>query len=106
MSQPQRTDRHPDEVFNQPSPLENYNLFAQDAPLQEALRREGGAWGEENVSKFGALMGRAETLRMGELANRYPPVLRTHDRFGHRVDEVDFYPAWHELLRIGVAYEH
>ncbi|MCA1601016.1 MAG: DNA alkylation response protein, partial [Acidobacteria bacterium] len=98
--------RQPDEVFNQPPPLEDYNLFAHDTLLQETLRREGGDWAEEKVSEFGALMGRAETLRLGELANRHPPVLRTHDRFGHRIDEVEFHPAWHELLRIGVAHEH
>ncbi len=106
MSEPRSVDRQPDEVFNQPPPLEDYNLFAHDVPLKEALRREGGEWGEARVSEFGALMGRAETLRLGELANRNPPTLHTHDRFGHRVDEVEFHPAWHELLQIGVAHEH
>jgi putative acyl-CoA dehydrogenase len=98
--------RQPDEVFNQPPPLEDYNLFAHDAPLREALQREGGAWAEERVSEFGALMGRAESLRLGEMANRHPPTLRTHDRFGNRIDEVEFHPAWHELMRIGVTHEH
>jgi putative acyl-CoA dehydrogenase len=98
--------REPGEVFNQPPPLEDYNLFANDVPLREALLREGGDWAEERISDFGALMGRAETLRLGELANRHPPTLRTHDRFGHRVDEVEFHPAWHELMRIGVAHQH
>ncbi len=106
MSQPRFDGRQPDEVFNQPPPLEDYNLFAYDVPLQEALRREGGDWAEAKVSEFGALMGRAETLRLGELANRHPPILRTHDRFGHRIDEVEFHPAWHELMRIGVTHEH
>lgn len=106
MSEPRFGDRQPDEVFNQPPALADYNLFAQDLVLQEALRREGGGWAEEQVSDFGALMGRAETLYRGELANRHPPVLRTHDRFGHRVDEVEFHPAWHELMGIGVKHEH
>jgi putative acyl-CoA dehydrogenase len=100
------SSRSPSDVFNQPPPLENYNLFEHDAQLQEALRREGGAWGEERIKVFGALMGEAETLRLGELANRYPPVLHTHDRFGDRIDEVEFHPAWHELMRIGVSEEH
>ncbi len=95
-----------EEVFNQPPPLENYNLFTHDTSLKEGLRREGGAWAEEKVSEFGALMGSSQTLRMGELANRHVPVLHTHDRFGHRIDEVEFHPAWHELLSIGVAHEH
>ena len=98
--------REPGEVFNQPPPLEDYNLFANDVPLREALLREGGDWAEERISDFGALMGRAETLRLGELANLHPPTLHTHDRFGHRLDEVEFHPAWHELLRIGVAHQH
>ncbi len=98
--------RQPEEVFNQPPPLEDYNSFAHDTSLSEGLRREGGAWAEEKVSEFGALMGSSQTLRLGELANRHLPTLRTHDRFGHRIDEVEFHPAWHELLRIGVAHEH
>ncbi|HKZ81972.1 MAG TPA: isovaleryl-CoA dehydrogenase [Pyrinomonadaceae bacterium] len=100
------SNRTPDEVSNQPPPLEDYNLFAHDAQLQESLRREGGAWGESQSSAFGALMGQAATLRLGELANRYLPVLHTHDRFGHRIDEVEFHPAWHELMRIGIAGGH
>jgi hypothetical protein len=62
----------PDEVFNQPPPLEDYNLFAHDAPLREALRREGGAWAEEKVREFGALVGRAETLHFGEPSSACP----------------------------------
>ena len=79
----------PDEVFNQPPPLENYNLFANDLPLQEAVQREGGAWGVAQLHAFGEQLGRAETLHLGELANRYPPGLHTHDRFGHRIDQVE-----------------
>ncbi len=94
----------PDEVLNQPPALENYNLFASDTALGEALRREGGGWVAEQAHEFGEILGRAETLRLGELANRYSPVLRTHDRFGRRIDEVEFHPAWHELLRLGVSY--
>jgi len=94
----------PDEVLNQPPALENYNLFEFDKPLREAVGREGGGWIEEQAREFGELLGRAETLRLGELANRYTPVLRTHDRFGHRIDEVEFHPAWHELVRLGISY--
>ncbi|MEW6443722.1 MAG: acyl-CoA dehydrogenase family protein [bacterium] len=90
------------EPFNQPPPLEEYNLFEQDLPLREALRREGGAWIEKEASSFGEVLGRAATLRLGELANRCAPVLRTHDRNGRRIDEVEFHPAWHELMRLGI----
>lgn len=98
------TDRAPDEVFNQPPALEDYNLFEHDTPLRDALRREGGGWIEDRANEFGALMGKAETLHLGVLANRYTPVLHTHDRFGHRIDEVEYHPAWHELLRLGIEY--
>jgi putative acyl-CoA dehydrogenase len=92
-------------VENQAPPLEDYNAFETDAALKEALLREGGDWGLERVRKFGALVGSARVIALGFQANRNPPVLRTHDRFGRRIDEVDFHPAWHELLAIGVENE-
>jgi putative acyl-CoA dehydrogenase len=100
-----QTPRHrkTDDVFNQPPPLEDYNLFEPDLPLREALRREGGGWIEDEALAYGALLGKAETLRLGERANRTPPELHSFDRFGHRIDEVEFHPAWHELMRLGIA---
>jgi putative acyl-CoA dehydrogenase len=92
------------EVLNQSTPLENYNVFAEDRPLVEALRREGGEWAEDRVLEIGEVAGRAQTLRWGAEANENEPVLRTHDRFGHRIDEVSFHPAWHELMRIGIGH--
>lgn len=94
----------PDEILNQPPALEGYNLFTSDIALGEALLREGGEWIVEQAHEFGEILGRAETLKLGDLANRYIPVLHTHDRFGHRIDEIEFHPAWHELLRLGVSY--
>jgi putative acyl-CoA dehydrogenase len=85
---------------NQPPPLEGYNLYEQDAALAEALRREGGAAWEEEVAAFGQTLG-GEALEWGRLANEHPPVLRTHDRFGERIDEIEFHPAWDSLLRLG-----
>ena len=95
--------RAPDEVLNQPPPLENYNLYECDKPLREAVAREGGGWVDERAREFGALLGKAETLKLGELANRHPPVLHTHDRFGNRIDEVEFHPAWHELMGLSIS---
>jgi putative acyl-CoA dehydrogenase len=92
------------EVFNQPPPLESYNVIEQDRPLREALRRERAEWAEEEVLAVGEICGRAQTIRWGYLANENPPRLRTHDRFGNRIDEVDFHPAWHELMRIGISH--
>ena len=92
------------EVLNQPPPLEGYNLFATDRALAEGIRREGAAWAEERLGRLGQLAG-GEALGWGVEANANPPVLRTHDRYGHRIDEVEFHPAWHALLRLAVAHE-
>ena len=88
---------------NQPPPLAGYDLFSENRPLVEALRREGAAASEERCAAFGRLCG-GEPLEQGRLANEHPPVLRTHDRFGERIDEVEFHPAWHELLGLGVEH--
>jgi putative acyl-CoA dehydrogenase len=86
---------------NQPPPLAQYNLFAQDAALVEAIRREGGGAWEDEVSSFGLTLG-GEPLEWGRLANEHPPVLRTHDRYGERIDEIEFHSAWDSLLRLGL----
>ncbi|MBW7882839.1 MAG: acyl-CoA dehydrogenase family protein [Caldilineaceae bacterium] len=103
-SQSAPTHYTPETVLNQSTPLQDYNLYTQDVALQEAVRREGGAWIEAKARELGALLGRQETLYLGELANRHTPVLYTHDRFGHRRDEVEYHPAYHELMRLGVSY--
>ena len=90
------------EVFNQPPPLVAYNPFTADTALREAVHREGAAWAEDALVAFGEHTGRAEVIELGDLANRHPPRLLTHDRFGHRLDRVEFHPAYHELMRIGV----
>ncbi|MEV1065826.1 acyl-CoA dehydrogenase family protein [Streptomyces sp. NPDC050263] len=90
------------DVVNQPPPLAPYDA-SEDAALLEGLRREGAGWAEPDVRRIGLLAGGVEAQEWGELANRHEPVLRTHDRYGHRVDEVDFHPSWHELMRVAVA---
>jgi putative acyl-CoA dehydrogenase len=92
------------EVTNQALPLEGHNVFTTDAVLVEALRREGGDWAEERATELGAICGRPQVLRAGVEANEHPPKLRTHDRFGNRIDEVEFHPAWHQLLGLGVEH--
>ncbi len=93
-----------DEVLNQPPPLVDYNLFATDRVLVEALNREGAGWAQPRLEEFGRLVGTEEAIRWGFQANENPPVLHTHDRFGHRIDEVEFHPAWHELMRLSVEH--
>src|ERR1700761_4320535 len=84
-------------VTNQVPTLEDYNP-ATSPVLTEALIREGGEWGLDEVVELGALGGSQQAQRWGELADRNQPILHTHDRYGHRVDEVEFDPAYHELM--------
>ena len=91
-------------MLNQPPALVDYNLFACDRALGEALEREGAGWARPRVEEFGRLVGTEEAIRWGFQANEFPPILRTHDRFGHRIDEVEFHPAWHELMRLSVEH--
>jgi putative acyl-CoA dehydrogenase len=85
-------------VLNQAPPLQPINLFETDPALQEALAREGGEWGFERLREAGALAGSAEAVEHGRRAERNEPLLRTHDRFGNRVDQVELDPSWHWLL--------
>ena len=89
-------------AHNQPPPLEGYDLYGENRPLVEAVAREGADWADEALRELGTLLG-GEPLELGRLANEHPPRLRTHDRFGNRIDEVEFHPAWHELLGLAVS---
>jgi len=90
------------EVFNQPSALQDYNLYEQDKALQEAVAREGAAAATDDLKRFGALAGAAETIELGFRANENKPAFSTHDRFGHRIDQVDFHPAYHQLMTLAM----
>jgi putative acyl-CoA dehydrogenase len=92
-------------VFNQPPPLEGVDVFASNTALVEATRREGAGWVLERASELGRLIGGEPQQQWGRLANENKPVLRTHDRFGNRIDEVEFHPAWHKLMALGVGHE-
>jgi putative acyl-CoA dehydrogenase len=92
------------DALNQPPPLPDYNAFEAHTALRQALGREGAGWAEDRLIELGALAGRAEVRDLGRLANENPPILRTHDRYGHRIDEVEFHPAWHELLEHSTAH--
>ena len=93
------------EVFNQPPPLVDYNVFTSDAALAEAVRREGAEWAEERIAAVGEFAGGERAQTLGRLANENGPKLRTHDRYGNRVDEVEFHPAWDELIGEAVGFE-
>src|SRR5215831_6308794 len=89
---------------NQPPPLVDYNLFESDAVLRESLEREGGSWAHDLVHELGRLAGTQQAIDWGFQANANPPQLRTHDRFGERIDEVEFHPAWHELMKVAIGH--
>ena len=90
-------------VTNQVPPLDGANLYRLDLPLQEWIRRFQGGWAAERLDAYGALAG-GPLMAAGFLANQNKPVLRTHDRYGHRIDQVDFHPAYHELMRTAVEH--
>jgi putative acyl-CoA dehydrogenase len=92
------------EVTNQPPPLFGHDVLSTDAALVEALARYGRDGALELLTPLGVLAGTEQAQRWGVEANAYPPTLRTHDRYGHRVDEVDFHPSWHALLEIAISH--
>jgi putative acyl-CoA dehydrogenase len=92
-------------VANQAPPLEGIDVYATNLPLVEATRREGAAWVSERASELGKVVGGEPQQLWGRQANENKPVLRTHDRYGNRIDEVEFHPAWHKLMKLGVEHE-
>jgi putative acyl-CoA dehydrogenase len=103
MSQPTSWQTHT--VANQAPPLEGVDVFASNLPLVEATRREGAEWVTERARELGKIVGGEPQQLWGRLANENKPVLRTHDRYGNRIDEVEFHPAWHQLMKLGVEHE-
>jgi putative acyl-CoA dehydrogenase len=93
------------EVENQAPPIVPYNVFEADLALREALEREGGAWGVDRARDAGELAGSPEALAHANRAERNEPILRTHDRYGHRIDEVELDPSWHWCLRQAIERE-
>jgi putative acyl-CoA dehydrogenase len=92
------------EVTNQVPPLVGHDPIAGDAVLAEACRRHADDAALASLADLGRLAGSEQAQEWGRLANENPPKLRTHDRFGHRIDEVEFHPAWHELMRTAVEH--
>jgi len=91
------------EVRNQVPPLAGYDV-ADDPALLEAADREGAGWAAGELHTLGRLAGSAATGEQARLANEHPPVLRSHDRWGNRIDEVEFHPAWHALMSTAVGH--
>ncbi|AKU15429.1 acyl-CoA dehydrogenase family protein [Luteipulveratus mongoliensis] len=91
------------EVLNQVPPLVGHST-AQDPALLEGLRREGAAWAIDEVEDLGRLAATAQAQEWGRLAERHQPRLLTHDRYGHRIDEVEYVPAYHSLMETAVSH--
>lgn len=92
------------DVANQPPEFIDVNLYATDIPLREAVMREAGAWLDQPLMALGADMGSEHVLELGSQANRFPPELAQFDRYGRRIDEARFHPAYHELMAIAMKH--
>src|SRR5438270_3395314 len=93
------------EVLNQPPQLSDYNAFGSDPVLQRIVASFDADWSRERLHNAGRAVGSAHVQELAGQANRHIPELRTHDRFGNRVDRIDFHPAWHELMALAIGQE-
>jgi putative acyl-CoA dehydrogenase len=97
------SDTH--DVFNQPPPLVGVDTFAADVVLQEAMDRGGArAWAPAELHDLGTTAGSDEARLWGEQANASPPQLRAFDRYGHRIDQIEYHPAYHELMAVAIGH--
>lgn len=92
------------EVVNQAPPREGLNEYLTNPALTEAVKRFDAQWAADGLTEVGALVGRPDFQHDAELAHTQPPRLSTHDRWGNRVDTVEYHPAYHRIL--GAAVEH
>ncbi len=90
-------------VENQPGALRDYNAWALDLPLREAVEREGGAWASDHLNRYGSVSG-GELIDLGFAANRHRPILHNYDAYGNRVDRVEFHPAYHRIMKSAMGH--
>lgn len=93
------------EVLNQPPPFADYDAFAGDPTLGRIVMAFGADWARERLGRTGRTVGSVHVQHLARQANRHCPELRTHDRFGNRIDAIDFHPAWHELMSLAIGEE-
>ena len=98
-----RSELQTHEVANQPPPFEDVNIFDSDAALKQTVEKRGGGSHDKQLSAYGAALGSAEMVENARLANQNPPKLVSFDRYGHRLDEVEFHPAYHALMDLGLS---
>jgi putative acyl-CoA dehydrogenase len=104
MKPPEQLGTPTHDVTNQPPALCAYNLLEASAVLAQTLDAFGASGGRRKLHDLGALAGSAEAIGWGYDANRNPPILRAFDRFGHRLDEVEYHPSYHKLMEVAVAH--
>ena len=92
------------EVFNQPPPLEGYDVFTADRALVEAVEREGAGWARPELQVLGAEAGSGPAQELGRLANDNRPELHNYDRYGNRIDVIEYHPAYYQLMTTAVAH--
>ena len=93
------------DVINMPPYIGDQDLWLDDSVLREVVQREGAGWASHHLAALGREVGQAETFHQSDLANRYPPELKTFDRYGMRIDQVEFHPAYHSLMETAIAHE-
>ena len=93
------------EVLNMPPHLGDQDLWGEDIALREAVAQNGAGWAGDHLARFGKHMGQADMVYQSELANKHEPALKTFDRYGMRVDQVEFHPAYHTLMDAAVSHE-
>jgi len=92
------------DVFNQVPAFENINLYETDQLLKEIVGKNGARWAEPQLKSYGEKLGLPEWIEKGYLANKYAPVFHSHDRFGNRVDVIEFHQAYHDIMALAVEY--
>ncbi|MCK7598253.1 acyl-CoA dehydrogenase family protein [Microbulbifer sp. CAU 1566] len=90
-------------VFNQPKPLSGHNLYAGDNALRDAVLNTGGHWAEDDLQRYGEICGRPEWIERGFQANAHKPEFDSHDRVGNRIDQVNYHPAYHQLMQLALS---
>src|ERR1700758_1986261 len=93
------------DVLNQPPALADYDAFATDPALRDIVKAYDADWAAPRLHEAGRTIGSNHVQELARQANRHIPELRTHDRFGHRVDRIDFHPAWHELMALAIGQD-
>ena len=93
------------EVTNMPPHFGDQDLWRDDAALRDGVEREGGGWARGRLAAFGRTAGAAETFEKADLANRHAPELKFFDRYGMRIDQIAFHPAWHDPMGLAIENE-